>query len=133
MTNTPNQELLSIARENFKKWNTSLQTKDPMVVAELYTIDSTFLPTVSGEFKKGQNGAQEYFTHFLQKDPFGKITDEEVQELDDNHYLHSGMYTFEVGPVDNRQTVSARFTYVWRKGEAGEWKVILHHSSMRPQ
>ena len=32
-----------------------------------------------------------------------------------NAYLHSGMYTFELGDADARTPVEARFSYVWRK------------------
>jgi len=130
----PNQETMEkIARENFSTWNESLQTKDPAEVAKLYTKDATFLPTMSGDFKKGQEGAAEYFEHFLEKDPIGEVVDGEVQLLGPDSYLHSGMYNFEVGPEGERQVVEARFSYVWKKDEQGEWKVIHHHSSAKPQ
>merc|ERR1712216_48380 len=48
-----------------------------------------------------------------------------------NAYLHSGMYTFELGDADARTPVEARFSYVWRK-VAGNWKISHHHSSVRP-
>ena len=35
-----------------------------------------------------------------------------------NAYLHSGMYTFELGDADARTPVEARFSYVWRKVRA---------------
>ena len=51
--------LEGIAKQNFKTWSESLTTKDPKAVAELYTSDATFLPTVSGEFKKGRLGKRD--------------------------------------------------------------------------
>ncbi|MFH2136479.1 MAG: SgcJ/EcaC family oxidoreductase [Patescibacteria group bacterium] len=126
--------LEGIAKQNFKTWSESLTTKDPKAVAELYTSDATFLPTVSGEFKKGQEGAKEYFHHFLEKDPRGEVTEEEVQSLGENCYLHSGMYNFEVNSSEGgRQIVEARFSFVWRKNEKGEWKILHHHSSVKPK
>lgn len=133
---TPPQESLEIqelAKENFAKWNDTLQTKDAKQVAALYTEDATFLPTVSGEFKKGQLGAEQYFHHFLEKDPTGVVVDEEVQSLSDDYYLHSGMYNFEVGPADKREIVEARFSFVWKKDANGDWKITHHHSSVRPK
>jgi len=123
-----------IAKQNFKTWSESLTTKNPKTVAGLYTEDATFLPTVSSEFKKGQGGAEEYFHHFLEKDPKGEVVEEEVQFLGENCYLHSGMYNFEVNsPEGGRQIVEARFSFVWQKNERGEWKILHHHSSVRPK
>ena len=96
-------------------------------------FDATFLPTTSGEFKKRQDGAEEYFEHFLIKNPRGKIIQEEVQTLGTECYLHSGMYNFEVGPVDDRKVVEARFSFIWKKNNQEEWKIVHHHSSARPK
>ena len=124
------KNFLEIARENFKKWNEALQTKDASKVAELYSKDNSFLPTLNGEFKAGQEEAEGYFEHFLLKNPAGKIVEEKIQPLGDA-YIHSGLYDFEVGPADKREIVEARFTYVWRE-EDGKWKILHHHSSLKP-
>lgn len=126
------QELLAVAQKNFALWNRTLLTKDPKAVAALYTTDATFLPTVSPEFKKGQQGAAEYFAHFLEKDPTGRVVEEAVQPLGPDAYLHSGMYNFEVGPAGNRSTVEARFSFVWQRDAQGNWKIAHHHSSQKP-
>ena len=125
------ENVLETAKKNFNAWNEALQTKDPKKVAELYTNDSTFLPTMSGEFKSGQHGAEEYFEHFLLKNPFGKVVEEKAQVLDPECYIHSGLYNFEVGPSDKREIAEARFTYVWKKDKDGNWKIINHHSSVK--
>lgn len=131
---TPRERIeKSVVDKNFSKWKDALQTKNPKKVAALYAENSTFLPTVSGEFKKGQSGAEEYFKHFLEKNPMGKIIQEEVQTLGIDCYLHSGMYNFEVGPDNKRQVVEARFTFAWEKDDQGEWKIVHHHSSVKPR
>jgi uncharacterized protein (TIGR02246 family) len=126
-------EYEAIANKNFSLWKDALKTKDPKKVAALYAEDATFLPTVSGEFKKGQTSAEEYFKHFLEKNPTGEIVQEEVQILGENCYLHSGMYNFEVGPDDNRQIIEARFSFAWKKDNQGAWTIIHHHSSIKPK
>lgn len=131
--NANQEQFNEIAKKNFEHWNDMLQTKDAGKVAELYTENNTFLPTLSGEFKKGRQGATEYFHHFLEKDPYGEIIESEVQTISDKSYLHSGMYNFTVGPKDNRQTVEARFTYVWKLNDEGKWEIIHHHSSVKPK
>ena len=50
--------------------------KDPTKVANLYTGNNTFLPTMSEEFKRGIKEAAGYFEHFLLKNPESKIVDE---------------------------------------------------------
>jgi len=81
------QNFLEIAHENFERWNEALQTKDAKKVAELYAEDNTFLPTMSGDFKFGQKGAEDYFEHFLLKNPFGKIVTEKIQPLGEDSYF----------------------------------------------
>lgn len=122
-----------IAAKNFQRWNDSLQIGDPKKVAEIYADDATFLPTVSGDFKRGPNGAGDYFKHFLEKKPKGEIIESVVQKIDERHYLHSGMYDFEVGPLNNRTTLHARFTFLWKRAENGDWKISHHHSSLNPE
>lgn len=121
-------------KENFKKWNDALQTKEPKEVAKLYSLYATFLPTLLGEFLfgNGEDGSEKYFHHFLLKAPFGKIIEEKVQVISPEVYLHSGHYDFEVGPEDKREVAHARFTYIWQKIK-GDWKIIHHHSSLVPE
>ena len=125
-----NHEELALA--NFTRWTDALLTRDPKKVAELYADDATFLSTMSPEFPKGPSGAEKYFHHFLAKNPVCKLVEGAVQVLGQNCYAHSGMYDFELGPEDNRHVAHARFTFVWRREENGEWKIIHHHSSVVP-
>lgn len=127
------QDFLEIAHDNFERWNEALQTRDAKKVALLYSEDNTFLPTMSPDFKFGQNEAEGYFEHFLLKNPFGKIVEDKVQTLGEDLYLHSGLYNFEIGPSEKRETAEARFTYVWQKDKDGQWKILHHHSSVRPK
>ncbi|KAJ8614542.1 hypothetical protein CTAYLR_000847 [Chrysophaeum taylorii] len=128
-------DMLQVARDNFKKWNDALQTKDPKKVAALYSTsgDLSFLPTVSPEHIKDGSSTEDYFTAFVQKNPFGTITDDSVMVFDDGDaYLHSGLYTFDLGEGRKRAPTEARFSYVWRKS-GGDYKITHHHSSVRPE
>jgi len=127
-----NEIVKEISVNNFLRWNEALKSKDPKKVAELYSDNVTFLPTASGDFKRGESGAEEYFEHFLEKNPVGEVVQEEVQVLGSDCYLSSGMYNFEVGPEEARKLIEARFSFVWKKDNAGNWKIAHHHSSVRP-
>lgn len=132
-------DLEQLAQVNFQKWNDALATLNPQTVSELYTDNTSFLPTLNPELKRGQDGAEQYFHHFLEKKPTGKITEEVVHMLssDQNNnplsYAHSGLYNFEVGEPSNRKEVEARFTFIWQKDSQGQWKILHHHSSLRPK
>jgi uncharacterized protein (TIGR02246 family) len=128
------QNFLEIAQANFQRWNEALQTKDAKQVAEMYTADNLFLPTMSPDFKRGTTGAEEYFTHFLEKNPVGKITEDGVISVSPDAYLHTGMYDFEIDNKETggRQIAKARFSYLWQKDEKGNWKIAHHHSSVLP-
>jgi uncharacterized protein (TIGR02246 family) len=87
---------------------------------------------VSGEFiKDGGKPTEDYFVAFIQKNPHGTITADDVKAFGNDAYLHTGMYTFMTGPADDRQPVEARFSYMWRQID-GEWKIVHHHSSATP-
>lgn len=126
------QDLQALANDNFNQWNTVLSLKDAKKQASLYTQDATFLPTVSPDFKRGIDWAEDYFEHFLQKNPIWNVIEREVQVVGNDAYLDSGMYDFEIWPEDNRQVVNARFSFVWKRDERWDWKVIHHHSSVVP-
>jgi len=123
-----------LLQANFKRWNDALQTKNAATVANMYTFHPSFLPTVSGDhITMGGTGTdtEAYFVEFVKKNPFGTITDDVVQVYSDDAYLHSGLYTFELGQGAARAPVEARFSYVWKR-VGGEWKISHHHSSVRP-
>ena len=127
------KEIEEIAKQNFLAWNEALKTKEASKVALLYLEEATFLPTVSPEFKIGRTGAEDYFKHFLEKDPVGEIVAEKVQPITPSCYLHSGMYNFVVGQGEKREAVEARFSFLWKKDNNGEWKIAHHHSSVKPK
>jgi len=124
--------ILEIAKANFEKWQAALKSRSPEIVAELYSDDCTFLPTLSPAFKRGKKEAESYFAFFLEKRPRVKIVEERVQRMGAVSYLHSGLYDFEIDKDGARVKVEARFTYVWRREKKGGWRIIHHHSSIRP-
>ena len=63
---------------------------------------------------------------------FERIVEDKIQPLGEDSYVHSGLYDFEMGHVDNREIANARFTYVWKKDKNGKWRILHHHSSLKP-
>lgn len=112
----------------FDKWNDSLQTGDAKKVANNYLSDAVLLPTVSNKVRLTDAERVDYFEHFLEKKPFGKI-DSRTVRLGCNKAVDAGTYTFTFA---DKSTVSARytFTYAW---DGKEWKISTHHSSAMPE
>ena len=115
-------------RELFEEWNRALQTGDPKVVAALYEYNAILLPTVSNKVRHNHEEIEDYFVHFLAKNPAGEIDEANIRIFGDIA-INSGVYTFT---LKGEQKVTARFTYVYRWNGA-EWKIIEHHSSQLPE
>ena len=68
-TKTSAQEIAAL----FDRWNASLATLDPDKMAALYTPEAVLLPTLSNKPRTNHEEIREYFVHFLEKKPQGKI------------------------------------------------------------
>ena len=116
----------------FDKWNLTLTTLDSNKVADLYWPDGVLLPTVSNQPRTNTALIKDYFDHFLEKHPRGRI--------DERHLHHScnlsvdmGLYTFFLLDKNGKpQEVNARYTYVYTYRN-GTWKIQHHHSSAMPE
>ncbi len=112
----------------FDKWNESLKTGNAKTVSENYLSDAVLLPTVSNKARLTDAERVDYFEHFLEKKPTGKI-DTRTIRLGCNKAIDTGTYTFTFA---DKSTVSARytFTYAW---DGKDWKISTHHSSAMPE
>ena len=116
----------------FDRWNASLQTKDAAKVAENYATDAVLLPTVSNKPRTTPEGIKDYFEHFLQKSPKGKI-DSSTIRIGCNQASDVGTYTFTLTDKEgNTSDVAARYTYNYEFIK-GKWLITHHHSSMMPE
>ncbi|MFM8844754.1 MAG: SgcJ/EcaC family oxidoreductase [Gammaproteobacteria bacterium] len=116
----------------FRKWNLSLATLDSSKVAALYWPDAVLLPTVSNIPRTDTAAITDYFDHFLQKFPRGKILTRTVYR-DCGVALDMGTYEFSLmDPAGEPSTVRARYTYAYTYRN-GAWKIQHHHSSAMPE
>jgi uncharacterized protein (TIGR02246 family) len=113
----------------FDRWNQSLQTGDPRKVVANYAERSILLPTVSNKPRLTVAEKEEYFQHFLQDRPSGKIDFRSV-ELGCNTAVDSGLYTFTFARTG--AVVKARYTYAYR-WDGARWLITSHHSSAMPE
>ncbi len=113
----------------FEQWNASLATGDPSAVAAHYAQNAILLPTVSNKVRRTQAERIDYFEHFLEKEPRGRIDQADMRRHGDIA-TNSGLYTFE---FRDGSVVRARYTFVYQKQPDGRWLIIEHHSSKLPE
>jgi uncharacterized protein (TIGR02246 family) len=113
----------------FDRWNQSLQTGDPNKVVANYAEHSILLPTVSNKPRLTPAEKQDYFVHFLENRPAGKIDFRDI-ELGCNSAVDAGLYTFTFAKTGD--VVHARYTYTYH-WDGKQWLITSHHSSAMPE
>jgi len=116
----------------FDQWDQALATLDAAKVADRYAPDAVLLPTVSNKVRTDHAEIVDYFTHFLQSKPQGKILEEHINILDPTAAIDTGTYEFILTNNGHQNTVDARYTFVYEK-VGGRWLIINHHSSAMPE
>jgi uncharacterized protein (TIGR02246 family) len=112
----------------FDRWNSSLQTGEPKKVVANYAAKSILLPTVSNKPRLTVAEKEDYFVHFLEDKPVGKIDFRSI-EIDCNTAIDAGLYTFS---FKDGSKVKARYTYTY-KWDGKQWLITSHHSSAMPE
>lgn len=122
---TSEQEVAAL----FDRWNQSLQTGDPRKVVANYAEKSVLLPTVSNTPRLNAAQKEDYFKHFLENKPFGRI-DSRTIEIGCTTAVDAGLYTFTFAKTG--AIVKARYTYTY-KWNGSQWLITSHHSSAMPE
>lgn len=112
----------------FDRWNKSLRTGDPKKVVANYAPYSVLLPTVSNKARFTAAEKEDYFQHFLERKPEGKI-DDRLIEVDCKSASDAGLYTFT---FNDGSVVRARYSFAYKK-IGDEWLISSHHSSGMPE
>lgn len=113
----------------FDRWNESLQSADAHKVAANYAKRSILLPTVSNKPRLSDAERLDYFEHFLENGPSGKIDSRQI-EIGCNSAVDAGLYTFSFAKTGAVVHARYTFTYAWRDGQ---WLITSHHSSAMPE
>ncbi|MDO8825647.1 SgcJ/EcaC family oxidoreductase [Methylophaga sp.] len=116
----------------FERWNQSLQTGDPAAVTANYASNAVLLPTVSNKVRTNHTEIEDYFVHFLELNPYGRI-DERHITINNDIAIDAGIYTFDVTKNGELKQVQARYNFVYERQNNGEWLIVNHHSSAMPE
>ena len=113
-------------------WLNTLADGNAVAMTDLYLENGVLLGTLAKEIKQGHEQLQQYFEMFLKKSPIGSVDSFILQNFGDV-CISDGTYTFEMDSESgNRESVAARYTYVWKK-ENKKWMIATHHSSVNPK
>jgi len=116
----------------FSRWNDALATHDPDQVVANYTRDAMLLPTVSNVPRTSPAEIRDYFEHFLEKSPTGRI-DRRIIRIRCNTASDTGLYTFTLHESDGLvHQVAARYSFLY-EFRNGKWLIAHHHSSVMPE
>jgi uncharacterized protein (TIGR02246 family) len=113
----------------FDRWNQSLQSGDAHQVVANYAQRSILLPTVSNKPRLTPAEKEDYFHHFLQDRPSGRI-DLRMVEIGCNTAVDAGLYSFMFAKTG--AVVSGRYSFSYRWNGA-QWLITSHHSSAMPE
>jgi hypothetical protein len=113
----------------FDRWNQSLQTGDVHRVVANYAPRSILLPTLSNKPRITVGEKEEYFEHFLENQPSGKI-DFSFVGIGCNSAFDAGLYTFTFKKTGAVVPARYTYTYVW---DGKQWLITSHHSSLMPE
>jgi hypothetical protein len=113
----------------FERWNESLQTGDVHRVVANYAQRSILLPTLSNKPRITVGEKEEYFEHFLENQPSGKI-DFSFVGIGCNSAFDAGLYTFTFKRTGAVVPARYTFTYAW---DGKQWLITSHHSSLMPE
>jgi len=119
--------------QQFERFNAALASKDPVKVAALFRPGAVLLPTVSNTPRTTPEAIRDYFEHFVQKEPSGRI-DSSTVKIGCNEAERVGTYTWTLKDPATHQSaqVPARYSFVYRY-ENGQWWIDHLHSSVMPE
>ena len=115
--------------EAFEKWNQDLQSGKPESIVKLYAQDSVLLPTLSNKLRFTPAEKEDYFKHFMENAPSGKIETRFI-DIGCNTALDTGVYTFSFAKTG--ESVKARYSYTYQ-WNGNQWLITSHHSSLMPE
>ncbi len=117
----------------FAEWRAALASGDAQNVVQLYDEDAILFATLEPRPLTTQRERTRYFTKLTAKPKLTATVDQKnIQILDDEYALVSGLYTFRFEQDGKMVAVPARYSFVYEK-EDGRWVILEHHSSKVPQ
>lgn len=117
-----------------KEWMDGINTADVEKLANLYDEKAVLVPTFSNRILNTPEKIRDYFEKVGQKDNLNISLHEKtvnIQDLGEQLYCVSGIYTWHFSVDDEPLTFEARFTYAFDLKKQSP--ILHHHSSQIPR
>lgn len=117
-----------------QKWIDGVNNKDVESLVGLYNEKSVLIPTFSDKILSSSNERMEYFNSLGERENLNiKLHENSIvtQNLDDEVFILSGIYTWQFD-VENKLTdFEARFSFTLDLSSSNS--ILHHHSSLTPK
>jgi len=127
--NAPSTPTLKEVEALFDRWNKSLLSGDPAKVVANYADKSILLPTMSNKPRLTREEKEDYFRHFLENRPSGRIEMRQIQ-TGPGWAMDTGLYTFVFEKTGSE--TRARYSFFYQLVNK-QWLIASHHSSAMPE
>jgi hypothetical protein len=116
------------------KLKSAWENKNPAIIVSTYAPgnkEAVLLPTCQKEPAVGEPAITAYFKVFLTNEPVATIdlSSQQIRIYDCGTAVAAGLYAFK---LKDESKLDARYTYVFRPGAGGTWRIVHHHSSLQP-
>ena len=113
------------------QWEKSLNSGDLQSIVNLYAYDAILWSTFSKIIRNHPDLIKQYFEELFRKTKLKVNFSSSQTRVFENTHIYSGTYEFSY--MDKELiTFPARFTFVICKDNAGDYKIVEHHSSLIP-
>ena len=117
-----------------KTWMATVCEGSVSNVLDLYQDDAVLVATFAPAPLQGKEAIGKYFQYFIGSKPMlcGAVLTRIVQAAGPTTYVSSGLYEFQWAENGRMASQKARYTFVWKRDFANQWKVLTQHSSVIP-
>ena len=117
----------------FDKLGAAIAANDPVKLAAMYTPGAVMLSTSTNDVIKTQEGVLKDATEFTSLKSTPVVNAREVQVLDADTIVTTGVITFDFKKSNRSTWIVGRVTDVWEKQADGSWLVVNEHFAAAPK
>ena len=116
-----------------QKWAAAFNAGDLRGVVGAYAPDALVFGTASPSLATNPADLRTYFGTALAAKTQVKMADVSAVVLSNDAVVFAGFYEFSSLQDGQPVLIPARFSFVLVKRDDGDWKILHHHSSVRPK
>lgn len=129
---TSKQKYCDEIKDTLTKWGEAVSSGDPKEVAFLYDPESVLIATFDSNLILDLDARIRYFSILMHREQLNvRFESSLIRILSEDIATASGIYEFSFLEDGQRNTVIARYSFIYRHN-GYEWSITEHHSSLMP-